>query len=249
MLRETAPGPTLLRFASLAALPGVIHAVTTKAGGVSAGAFAGLNLGSAVGDEPAAVATNLEIVREALGLRRLVWAKQVHGAEVVAVGGDVLGMAGEADGLAIDRPGVGILIKQADCQAVVLAAPTRGVVANLHAGWRGNVLGMARRGVEFLQKRYGVRPDEIHAAVSPSLGPCCAEFVHWRRELGPDFAPYRVGDNHFDLWRVTVDQLVAAGVPAAQIEVSGLCTKCGAEFFSYRREGATGRFGTVVALA
>ncbi|MFZ5585878.1 MAG: polyphenol oxidase family protein [Thermodesulfobacteriota bacterium] len=249
MLHETAQAPPLLRFASLAGLPGIVHAVTTKAGGVSVGAFAGLNLGAAVGDDPAAVARNLQIVREALGLKRLVWAKQVHGAELVAVEDGSAGAVGTADGLATDQPGVGLLIKQADCQAVVLAAPARGVVANLHAGWRGNLLGMARRGVEFLRERYGVRPEEIHAAVSPSLGPCCAEFVHWRRELGPAFAPYQVGANHFDLWRVSVDQLTAAGVPAGQIEVSGLCTKCGAEFFSYRREGLTGRFGTVVALA
>ncbi|MFH1059967.1 MAG: polyphenol oxidase family protein, partial [Pseudomonadota bacterium] len=201
MLRETAQSPALLRFASLAALPGLVHAVTTKAGGVSAGAFAGLNLGSAVGDEPTAVARNLEIVREALGLRRLVWVKQVHGAAIMAAEGAAAGQIGTADGLATDQPGVGLLIKQADCQAVVLAAPARGVVANLHAGWRGNLLGMARRGVEFLQKRYGVGPEEIHAAVSPSLGPCCAEFVHWQEELGPDFAPYQVGANHFDLWR------------------------------------------------
>lgn len=249
MLRETAPDLPLLRFASLAGLPGIIHAVTTKAGGVSIGAFAELNLGSAVGDEPAAVAKNLEILREALGLKRLVWVKQVHGAEIIAASDGTTGAIGTADGLASDRPGVGLLIKQADCQAVVLAAPARGVVANLHAGWRGNVLGMARRGVEFLHKTYGVRPEEIHAAVSPSLGPCCAEFVNWRAELGPAFAPFRVGESRFDLWRVTVDQLVAAGEPAERIEVGGLCTKCGAEFFSYRREGVTGRFGTIVALA
>lgn len=249
MLRETAQNPPLLRFASLAALPGLVHAVTTKAGGVSAGAWAGLNLGAAVGDDPAAVARNLEIVREALGLKRLVWVKQVHEAAIMAAGGKATGQIGTADGVAIDQPGVGLLIKQADCQAVVLAAPTRGVVANLHAGWRGNLLGMARRGVEFLREIYGVRADEIHAAISPSLGPCCAEFVHWAKELGPDYAAYQVSANHFDLWRVSVDQLIAAGVPAAQIEVSGLCTKCGAEFYSYRREGLTGRFGTVVALA
>ncbi len=245
MLRETQNGIPLLRFASLAALPGLAHGVTTRAGGVSAAPFASLNLGQLGGDDPAAVERNLELVREALGFARLAWGRQVHGAEILAVNGSQSGMLAEADGLATDQPGLGLLIKQADCQAIVLAAPDQGVLANLHAGWRGNLLGMARRGVEFLQKHYGVAPHRIQAAISPSLGPCCAEFVNWRAEFPPEMAAYQVAPDHFDLWRVSVDQLTQAGVDPERIEVSGICTKCGQEFFSYRRQGTTGRFGTV----
>ena len=88
-------------------------------------------------------------------------------------------------------------------------------------------------------------PHQLHAAISPSLGPCCAEFVNWRAEFPPEMAAYQVSPNHFDLWRVSVDQLTTAGVDPERIEVSGICTKCGQEFFSYRRQGTTGRFGTV----
>jgi hypothetical protein len=164
------------------------------------------------------------------------------------VEGQPSGLVGEADGLATDRPGVGLLIKQADCQAVVLAAPAKGVVANLHIGWRGNVQNMARRGVEFLGQRYGVEPAEIWAGISPSLGSCCAEFVNHATELPEDFLAYRLWGDNFDLWQITVDQFTAAGVPLRQIEVSGMCSRCGKQFFSYRREGVTGRFGTVVGL-
>lgn len=258
MLREERDGLKLLRFAGLATEPGLAHAVTTRQGGVSQGPYAGLNLGyrvgEAAGDDPAAVRENLGRVRGALGLKRLVFARQVHGTEIVAVGGqreadEEMRAIAEADGLATDQPGVGLLIKQADCQAVILYAPEKGVVANLHVGWRGNVANMPAKGVAFLLERYGVEPAEIKAGVSPSLGPCCAEFVHHETELGAAFLPYQVRPEYFDLWQVTVDQLCAAGVPLANIEVSGLCTRCAAMFYSYRREGVTGRFGTVAALA
>ena len=121
-------------------------------------------------------------------------------------------------------------------------------IANLHVGWRGNVANMPAAGVGFLKERYGVEPSELWAAISPSLGPCCAEFVNHASELPPDWMPYSVRPNHFDLWQVTWDQLNAAGVKPERIETSGICTKCSPKFYSYRREGVTGRFGTVVAL-
>ncbi len=247
MQKQTLDNLPVLTFDSLA-LPGLVHCVTTREGGVSRGPVEGLNLGHGH-DQPQAVARNLDILRRALGLEKLVWARQVHGTKLVAVNGEESGPVAEADGLATDRPGVGLLIKQADCQAVILAAPERGVVANLHVGWRGNVANMPGRGVAFLQERYGVEPAELWAAISPSLGPCCAEFVNHERELPPEWGLYSVRPNHFDLWQVTWDQLTAAGVRPERIETSGICTKCSPRFYSYRREGVTGRFGTVVALA
>ena len=171
----------------------------------------------------------------------------MHGVNIAEVDGRPQPIP-DTDGICTDEPGVGLLIKQADCQAVILVAPGK-AAANLHAGWRGNVANMPGRGVAFLKERYGVDPAELYAAVSPGLGPCCAEFKNHAAELGPDFLPYQVRPDFFDLVRVSVDQLIAAGVRPGRIEVSGLCTRCGPEFFSYRREGMTGRFGTVVALA
>jgi copper oxidase (laccase) domain-containing protein len=131
-------------------------------------------------------------------------------------------------------------------QEITMTGP---VVAALHVGWRGSVANMPAAGVAFIKKRYGIAPAELYAAVSPGLGACCAEFVNHRVELGHRFLPYQVRPDYFDLEQVTVDQLMAAGVPPERIEKSGLCTRCGPEFFSFRREGRTGRFGTVVALA
>lgn len=239
-------GLPLLTFPGLAGLAGLTHAVTTRHGGVSAPPRDSLNLAPA-GDAPPAVAANLARLRRALGLTRLVWASQVHGTRILAVR-DQDGVVGEADGLATDQPGVGLLIKQADCQAVILAAPERGVVACLHVGWRGNVADMPGQGVRFLARRFGVAPGELWAAVSPGLGACCAEFVNHAREFPPEFRDFRRQGDNFDLPAITRAQLARAGVAPERIELAEMCTKCRPEFFSYRREGETGRSGTVVAL-
>ena len=234
MIARRRGGLDLLAFQELDALPGLLHGVTTRQIDLAA---AGTQAGP-----------NLERLRRALGLRRLVWVRQVHGTDIVAVSGEEDLPAAIADGLATDQAGVGLLIKQADCQAVILAAPRRGVIANLHAGWRGNIAGMPAKGVEFLAQRYGVTPDELYAAVSPSLGACCGEFVNWRKELPDWFERFKVGENHFDLEVATRHQLEAAGLRPRRIFTSGKCTVCREEFFSYRRDKTTGRFGTVVAL-
>ena len=99
----------------------------------------------------------------------------------------------EADGLiCTDRPGVGLLIKQADCQALVLVAPGK-AVGNFHVGWRGNVANFPKKAVQVFCREFGVKASELHAAVSPSLGPCCGEFVNYRKELPRDFRPFKVG--------------------------------------------------------
>jgi copper oxidase (laccase) domain-containing protein len=88
------------------------------------------------------------------------------------------------------------------------------------------------------------------AAIGPSLGPCCAEFVS-HKEIFPDrFMRYLVRENHFDLWAISRSQLMEAGIDRDKIEVAGICTKCHSDlFFSYRAEGVTGRFATVAMLA
>lgn len=248
MIARTKAGVKLLRFESLEALPGLRHWVTTRGGGVSRPPFDSLNLGGSQ-DDPMVVIHNRELLRSLLGLPRMAWAKQVHGVRIIEAGPEAEGNLGEADGLMTDAPGVGLLIKQADCQAVLLYAPRQGAVANLHVGWRGNVANMPAVGVAELCRRYQARPDELHAAISPSLGPCCGQFVNWRDELPQWMARFRVAEDRFDLVAVTTAQLCEAGVPASNIQASGLCTRCDHDFFSYRREGRTGRFGTVAAIA
>ena len=236
----------------LAAFPELRHGFFTRQGGVSLAPYDSLNLGFSVGDRREAVAENRRLVQQALGLDFLASANQVHGSQEAVVTGNPGAPSGEmaaADILLTDRPGVGLLIKQADCQAVIIYDPVRRVVANVHCGWRGQVQNVLGEAVARLQERFDCRPADLYAALSPSLGPCCAEFLHFRREFPPALWPYQVRPNYFDLWRLSLDQLLAAGLKPEHLDLAGLCTRCGAgEFFSYRRDKITGRQGTVIGL-
>lgn len=239
-------------FPRLAALPGVRHAVFTRQGGVSRGAFATLNISFGVGDEPEAVRENRRRLAAALGLLAMRSARQVHGTRAAIIEGPLPpGHPPEtADILITTHPGVGLLIAGADCQAVMLYDPRRRVVANIHCGWRGQVQNVLGQAVRLLNAEFGCRPEDLHAAIGPGLGPCCAEFVNFRQEFPHYLWEYQVRPGYFDLWRLSLDQLAAAGLPPSHIECARLCTCCLPEdFYSYRRERTTGRHGTVIALA
>jgi YfiH family protein len=236
----------------MAAFPELVHGFFTRQGGASPAPYDSLNLSMSVGDRREAVLGNRQRVQQALGLTRLAGARQVHGQDEAVITANPTGSAGEtatADILFSDRPGVGLLIKQADCQAVILYDPRLRVVANVHCGWRGQVQNVLGQAVARLTARFGCRPADLYAAISPSLGPCCAEFRHYHQEFPQPVWQYQVRPNYFDLWRLSLDQLLAAGLQAERLDLAGLCTRCRSrEFFSYRRDKITGRQGTVIGL-
>jgi len=249
---QTTDGLKYYRSPLLAAQPDVVHGFFTRHGGESGGAYHSLNVSYAVGDGREAVARNLSRIQKTLGLDGLASAAQVHGdraAVITAAHQARTADIPEVDILVTTVPGLGLLIKQADCQAVMFFDPVHRVVANVHCGWRGQVQTILAEAVRLLQDRFGSRPADLYAAVGPSLGPCCAEFKNFRREFPPALWGYQVRPTYFDLWRLSRDQLAAAGLLPARIDLAGLCTRCGAEdFYSYRREKATGRQGAVIAL-
>ncbi|MDI6852013.1 MAG: polyphenol oxidase family protein [Deltaproteobacteria bacterium] len=252
MTMETArQGLKFYRFPNLARFPEVVHGIFTRRGGVSAGPFASLNLSFAVGDEPELVQENRRRIIQALGLSALAGADQVHGLKesVLHAGNPAPAYEiPEVDILITQTPGLGLLIKQADCQAVMLYDPEHGVVANIHCGWRGQVAGILEKTVVRLRKNFKTQPHRLIAGIGPGLGPCCAEFRHFRQEFPRQFWQYQVRPDYFDLWQLSRDQLCAAGLRPDHINLAGVCTKCNPEFYSYRRDGLTGRQGAVIAL-
>lgn len=226
-----------------------------RRGGVSSGVWNSLNVGRRLGDSDQAVDENRRRIRQSLGLEMLVSAHQVHGTAVACWEGkgttDV--EIADSDALMTDQPGAGLLIQQADCQAVLLFDPVQSAVAAVHCGWRGSVQGILGQVVAAMVTRYDSAPADLLALISPSLGPCCAEFVNHRDELPEEFQLFEVADNHFDFWRISRSQLVAAGIDEQRITVSGVCTACSEAYFSYRRacrqgDGRTGRNCSVIAL-
>jgi len=231
------------------------YGMFNRHGGVSDEPFASLNVGLQVGDRPVAVAANRLLVKDALKVSALLTARQVHGQGVYCLQEQVQGDF-EVDGfdaLVTDLDDVGLVIQQADCQAVLLFDPIREVIAAVHCGWRGSVLGIVPRVVAVMADNYGTVSADLQAVISPSLGPCCAEFVNFKSELPEEFQQFMVRDNYFDFWRITQAQLLAAGIGEARIRIAGQCTCCSAAYFSYRRAsresgGLTGRHCSVITL-
>jgi YfiH family protein len=237
----------------------LLHGVTTRHGGVSAGRYSSLNLTKAVGDAPEAVEENLRRVAAALGFRRedLASPTQRHTAHVKRVGPGERGAICEGcDTIITDAPGVPVLLRFADCTPILIYDPGHRAFALVHSGWRGTVQAAARVAVEALADAFGSRSRDLVAAIGPSIGPCCYEVgddvtsaVRAAFDGADDLLPQAAsGRHHFDLWAANRRWLEQAGVE--QIETAGMCTACRTdEFYSYRREnGKTGHFGAVMVL-
>ena len=273
---RAAAGLNLLTWPALDA-SGADAAVTARSGGVSAGPYATLNLSFSVGDDPGCVLENRRRLAAAFGADPgdFVFARQVHGAGVSivadadrgsgalcvdnAVGSVGEAAAGGADALVTASPGVVLAILTADCVPIVLHDPVAGVLACVHAGWRGTVAGVTAAAIAVMRglgarpsgviagigpaigaDRYQVGPD-VHEAVSRSFGPAAPRFIR------PD--PSAPGRWLLDLPSANRHALREAGVPGPQIHTTGLVTgPIPGHFFSDRTARPCGRLALVARL-
>jgi len=234
--------------------PGVHGIFTTRTGGVSMPPYAELNLGEYVGDDLRAVGDNRARVAAALGLapERVVFMRQVHGAEVALVDARP-DQPPTADALVTTTPGLALAAVVADCVPVLLAEPYVGVVAAAHAGRRGVELGVVPATLQAMT-RLGARPARVHARLGPGVGPCCYEVPAQMQAAVGALVPGTVGGSprsragrpSLDLRAGIEGQLREAGVE--HIGLVGGCTADDPELFSYRRDRTTGRFAGLVWL-
>jgi YfiH family protein len=193
--------------------------------------------------------------------QRILLLRQVHGAGIAIArrGEYVAAPRPEADIALTDDPTIALGVRVADCSPILIGDRRRGAVAAVHAGWRGTVQGAAMAAVRAMQEQWQSQPADLVAAIGPCLGPCCGE-------VGPDvvdafrhaghapemiarwLTPGQADRFQLDLPGANRDQLAAAGVPASQIHMAGLCTKSFPEVFhSYRvkKEGAGRMVGII----
>jgi len=254
-------GPVYYRFEQWAAETGLRHGVFTRLGGVSQTPWQALNVGSTVGDDPAAVARNRQLMVQALDLDEsqvyTVW--QVHSADTLVVDHpltpdqDLI----KADGLVTDRPNLALVMRFADCVPVLFFDPVREAIGMAHAGWRGTVIGAAPSVARTMIECLGSRAADIQAAIGPSIGPedyqVGQEVVEAVGQAFPGqddlLSPGPDGSPHFNLWEANRRALEALGID--QIEVAGMSTARHVdEFYSHRAEhGRTGRFGAVLCMS
>jgi polyphenol oxidase len=220
--------------------------ITTRAGGVSSGPYASLNLGLRTGDDPTAVSANRAKL-DALLPQPPKWLRQVHGAAVVEA--DTLVDVPEADAGIARRPGTVCGVLVADCIPVLLADRAGTTVALAHAGWRGLASGV----IENTVGRAAIKPRNLVAYLGPGIGPTAFEVgadvldAFNRRDARSEaaFAPHAPGKWLANLFLLARQALQRAGVEDTY--GGGLCTYSEpGRFFSYRRERTTGRMAAVI---
>ena len=259
-------GPSEIKFFEFTLFkeyPDLVHGVFTRSGGVSKAPFDSLNIGTNSGDDFSDISENRNRILSKMGTRQAVFLNQVHGAEIHIIkkeeGKDLPAFFSDkenrknpifADGIVTDLAGISLVIQVADCQAILLFDPEKRVIANVHCGWRGSVKNIIGNCMDVMTKKFQCRPEHILAGISPSLGPCCAEFVNFQDEIPKVLWKYKLENrSYFDFWKISQDQLMEKGVEKENIEVMNICTQCNTDkFFSFRREKTTGRFACVLAL-
>ncbi|MGD9159965.1 MAG: polyphenol oxidase family protein [Desulfobacteraceae bacterium] len=239
-------------FPGLTKYNSLCHRIYTRNHGYSNHPCKSLNISYAVNDDPACVYQNLMLIQQNTGAERLVHMNQQHGKNIISLkyGNKIESdKVFDADALITDIPSVAIMVKQADCQGVILFDPVESAVAVVHSGWKGSTLNILGETVKRMVNDFNCSPENIEAGIGPSLGPCCAEFKTYKDIFPEHFQKHMVGEFNFDFWTISKMQLIDAGLKKESIEKTGICTKCRTDiFFSYRGEGITGRFATVAMI-
>lgn len=237
----------------LSRLPGVQAVVTSRAGGVSTGPYATLNLGLHVGDDPALVVENRRRAAALIGatLDDLVFMRQTHGRNVAVVDDAARGRGGQdsiddTDALVTSTPGLVLVVMVADCVPMVLFDPAERVLAVVHAGWKGTALRIVDAALEAMNSK----PAGVRAFIGPAIS-------GERYQVGPDVASQFDADADVlvpdgpDHWRLDLRAanrgiLIEAGLVPEHIEVHPAST--GGDYFSDRAERPCGRFGVLARL-
>lgn len=224
--------------------------LTTRQGGVSQGMYASLNLGDHVGDDPIAVTTNRARVGNLIG--KPVWLDQVHGIRVVDVARyDSTDSPPQADAAFSREPGVACVVMTADCLPVLFCNESGTVVAAAHAGWRGLLAGVLEETIRAM----AVPGNTLIAYLGPAIGPLAFEvgdevraaYVAENSAAAAAFKPAAAGKWLADIYLLARQRLTRQGVE--RIYGGSFCTVSDPErFFSYRRNGQTGRMAAMIWL-
>lgn len=209
--------------------------------------YSGFSVCHYTGDDPAHVEGCRDELCRGLGIdrRHLVVPRQTHSSEVAMVTEanlDTLNFEG-IDALVTAEAGIALCINTADCVPLLMADPEAGVIAAVHAGWRGVIAGIAVKSVRVMES-LGARADRINVAMGPSIGPCCFEVgEEVAAKFDEAFVDLSGAKPHVDLGLALASQLIEVGLLPEHITQPPACSRCNSEdFFSARRLGiASGR--------
>lgn len=243
----------------------VEHCFTTRLGGISEGVCSSLNLSFSRGDEPEAVMENYRRVAEVFGktVDDFVCTDQTHTTTVLQVGKDEKGYGvtrekpyTDVDGLITNEPGVILSTFYADCVPLYFVDPVNKAIGLSHSGWRGTVGRMGQKTLEAMAEAYGTKPEDVYAAVGPSICQECyeisedvAEYFYQEFEGHGDEILINKGSGKYqlDLWKTNEIVLLEAGIKPEHLAVTNVCTCCNSEvLFSHR--ASQGKRGNLAAF-
>ena len=257
---------TYLTYPAFEKLEGIIHGFSTRLGGVSRGIYSSMNLSFTRGDEEEAVKENYRRIAQAIGFRTddIVTSDQTHTANVRKVteadrgkGITVPRDYQDVDGMVTNVPGLVLTTFYADCVPLYFADPVKRVIGLSHSGWRGTVAKIGKVTVEKMKEEYGCHPEDILAAIGPSICQDCYEvsedvIEEFKTAFAGEYQErlyYKKenGKYQLNLWETNRLIFLEAGIPEANISMPGICTCCNPEFlFSHR--ASHGKRGNLAAF-
>jgi YfiH family protein len=231
----------------------VKHFFSTRLGGKSSGAYKSLNLGIYTDDNKEDVEDNMDLIFKAsnMSLVNCIYLRQIHSSNfrIIEDKYDSITKGQDGDAIITKQKCIPIGVFTADCVPILILDKGKGIIASVHAGWKGTYNKISYKVINYMIDNFGTAPSDIIAAIGPSIGPCCFQ-------VGDDVArnfkfTQKINEKFYvDLWSENIYQITDCGVPKENIDTSKLCSKCNREFFySYRRDdGNTGRMGSFIEL-
>ena len=222
-------------------------ACTTRSGGRSKGVYANNNLALHVGDDSAVVLANRDSLQQQIGAESIQWLDQTHSCVCIHSTLATAQSAPQADAMWTTMPGLALAILTADCVPILLWSPEQSLVAAIHAGWRGLRDGV----IEELVKSLPVSGQALQAWIGPCISQSCYEVGEevWSAFVAEDASALLpvsdgAGKRLISLSVIAAHRLSVLGL--SQVKQSGFCTYADARFYSYRRDGTTGRIASVI---
>lgn len=236
-----------------AAVPHPYHLVfTNRNGGVSGEPYATLNLGFNTGDDPSDVTENrLRMAgRLATPLDRWTLVRQVHSSRVALVdrerigagSGDYASGLDDADAMVTREAGAVLCVLAADCVPVAIYGGSPPAIALIHSGWKGTYEEVSGAALDELRRLFGTEAHEVGATLGPGIRRCCYRVEDERvSSFRERFGESGVEGSNLDLFHAIRTTLIRKGVKEERISDTGICTACDNDYYSFRRDGTTGR--------
>lgn len=248
----------LLQFDLLNEEKEIVHFSTTRSGGVSNGTYASFNMGNFSDDDPVNIYENRRILSRMfyMEMNRFIIPHQTHGTRVLPIDESFLALDHAAaietmygvDATITRQKELFLCVTTADCVPIILYDKKTGVIAAIHAGWRGTVGRIVEKTIEEMNRRYGSSPAGILAGIGPGISQVyyevgsevVAAFIREGFDLSDEAIAFRKNASakyHLDLKEINRRELLRWGIAEANIEKSDLCTFEREElFFSARRQ-------------